>query len=150
MKGALVKQVRVFSFLSLSLPLFAIADGHTSPAGLWKSFNDEGTPTGYIRISEVAGNFKGVVERGLPSDPEDKRCTECKDQRKNQRLLGMEILWNIHKEGDEYSGGEILDPFSGNIYRAKLHVIDGGTKLEVRGYLGISLFGRTQIWVREE
>jgi len=121
-----------------------------SPLGLWQSFDDAGKPTGYIRITEQAGVIKGVVERGLPTDTEDKLCTACKSERKNQRMIGMEILWNLHKDGDNYVGGEILDPFSGNIYSVKLSLLDGGAKLKVRGYLGVSLFGRTQIWKREE
>lgn len=135
-------------FLAATLP--AASAEISSPTGLWKAFNDAGQPTGYIRISEKDGTFTGIAERGLPTDPEDKRCTECKGQRKNQRLQGMEILWNIRKDGDAYSGGEILDPFSGNIYRARLELIEGGNQLRIRGYLGISLFGRTQIWIREE
>lgn len=138
------------SVLSLLQAASALAADISSPVGLWKAFNDAGQPTGYIRISEKDGTYTGIAERGLPTDPEDKRCTECKGQRKNQRLQGMEILWNIHKDGDAYSGGEILDPFSGNIYRAKLELIEGGTQLKVRGYLGVSLFGRTQLWTREE
>ena len=121
-----------------------------SPVGLWQSFDDQGKPTGYIRITEQAGVIRGVVERGVPTDTEDKRCTECKGERKNQRLIGMEILSNLHKDGDEYTGGEILDPFTGNSYSAKLSLLDNGGKLKVRGYMGLSLFGRTQIWKREE
>lgn len=121
-----------------------------APVGLWQSFDDQGKPTGYIRITEQAGVIRGVVERGLPTDPEDKRCTACKGERNNQRLIGMEILSNLHQDGDEYTGGEILDPFSGNSYSAKLRLLDGGTKLKVRGFVGVSLFGRTQIWKREE
>lgn len=121
-----------------------------SPVGLWQAFNDEGKATGYIRISEKNGEFIGTVERGLPTDAADKYCTACKDHRKNQRLIGMDILWGLRNDGGGYSGGEILEPFSGNIYRAKLTLIENGSKLKVRGYAGISLFGRTQIWKREE
>ena len=62
----------------------------------------------------------------------------------------MDILWGLRKQGDEYTGGEILDPFSGNIYRAKLSLLENGTVLKVRGYVGVSLFGRTQIWKKAE
>ena len=121
-----------------------------SAIGLWQSFDDQGKPTGYIRISEEAGVLKGVIERGLPTDDIDQRCTECKGERKDRRMLGMDILWGLRKQGEEYSGGEILDPFSGNIYRAKLSLLENGTRLKVRGYVGVSLFGRTQIWKRAE
>ena len=62
----------------------------------------------------------------------------------------MTILWGLSQQGDEYQGGEILDPESGKIYRVKMKLIDGGKKLEVRGFIGISLLGRSQIWLREE
>jgi uncharacterized protein (DUF2147 family) len=61
----------------------------------------------------------------------------------------MEVLWGLRKDGEGYVGGEILEPFSGNIYRAKLSLLENGTKMKVRGYVGLSLFGRTQIWLRK-
>jgi len=136
--------------LALLLALSAQAGTSDSPVGLWQAFNDQGKATGYIRITEQDSVLKGTVERGLPTDAADKYCTACKDQRKNQRLIGMDILWGLHKDGDDYTGGEILEPFSGNIYSAKLTLLNNGAKLKVRGYAGISLFGRTQIWLREE
>jgi uncharacterized protein (DUF2147 family) len=62
----------------------------------------------------------------------------------------MTILWGLKKQGDEYQGGEILDPENGKVYRARIKVEDGGKKLDVRGFIGFSLFGRSQTWVREE
>ena len=56
----------------------------------------------------------------------------------------MTILWGLKKDGDQFSGGEILDPKNGKIYRAKMKLVDDGAKLEVRGFIGISLFGRSQ------
>ena len=111
----------------LSFP--AIAGDIASPVGLWKSFNDQGKPTGYIRITEQDGTLRGVVERGLPTDTAEKYCTACKDHRKNQRLIGMEILSGLHRNGEDYAGGEILEPFSGKTYRAKLTLLENGSKL---------------------
>ena len=130
--------------------LTTYAGDAASPVGLWKAFNEQGKPTGSIRITEQDGVLRGIVERGLPTDSEDKRCTACRDQRKDQRLLGMEIISGLHRNGEDYEGGQILEPFSGNIYRAKLTLLENGTKLKVRGYVGFSLFGTTQIWQREE
>jgi len=144
---------KFFVLLMCSLVLLALptlAGDISKPVGLWKSFDDQGEHTGYIRISEQQGRLRGVIERGTPDDKPDRRCTLCKGERKDQPMLGMEIIWNLQKDGEDYTGGEILDPLSGNIYRAKLTVLDGGKKLKVRGYLGVSLFGRTQIWTREE
>lgn len=128
----------------------AQAGSTDTPVGLWLAFNDQGKPTGYIRITEQDGVLRGVVERGLPTDTQEKFCTACKDHRKNQRMLGMEVLWNMHRDGNDYVGGEIIEPFSGNIYRAKLTLLEKGATLKVRGYMGVSMFGRNQIWIREE
>jgi len=60
----------------------------------------------------------------------------------------MTILWNLRRQGDTWEGGEILDPENGSVYRCKLHPVSDGSKLEVRGFIGISLLGRTQTWMR--
>jgi uncharacterized protein (DUF2147 family) len=62
----------------------------------------------------------------------------------------MTILWGLKKQGDEYQGGAILDPESGNVYRAKVKLDGEGGKLNVRGFIGVALLGRTQTWVRNE
>jgi uncharacterized protein (DUF2147 family) len=120
-----------------------------SPEGLWKSYDDKNKPTGFVRISEQAGVYIGVIEKGLPEDKEDKICTACQDERKNQKLVGMTIIKNVRAKGDVYEGTEILDPFSGDTYRVKLRLIKNN-KMEVRGFIGLSLFGRTQTWERVE
>lgn len=130
-------------------PITASADSN-SPAGLWKAHNDKGVATGYIRIREDNGVFTGVIERGLESDKEDKYCNACKDERKNQKLVGMTIIKNLKEKDNAYIGDEILDPFSGNTYRVKVVLKEAGNSMEVKGFVGISLFGRTQIWRRIE
>ena len=73
----------------------------------------------------------------------------CTDDRKNQPIIGLMIIRNVRLENGEYGGGDILDPDTGSVYRCKLHVEDGGAKLLVRGFIGISLLGRTQTWERQ-
>ncbi|NOT14363.1 MAG: DUF2147 domain-containing protein [Methylotenera sp.] len=139
---------RLLAFLGimcLILPVFA----NETPTGLWRTFDDKGKATGFIRISENQDVYTGVIEKGLPTDNVDDRCEVCKDERKGQKLIGMTVIKNVKAKGESYEGSEILDPFSGNTYRVKLKPIDAGKKLEVRGFVGISLFGRTQIWERE-
>lgn len=126
----------------------AIAKTVDEPTGLWKAHNDEGAPTGFIRVTQKAGVYTGVIENGLPDVTEEQFCTACKGARKGQPLIGMTIIKNVKANGDEYKGDEILDPFSGNTYRVKLKMIESGQKMEVRGFIGFSLFGRTQIWER--
>ena len=118
--------------------------------GLWKSFDDKGKATGYVRIHEVQGIYTGVIEKGLENEKQEEFCTACKGERKDQKLIGMTVMKNVKAKGDAFEGAEILDPFSGNTYRVKLTLKEAGKKMEVRGYVGVSLFGRTQVWTRAE
>jgi uncharacterized protein (DUF2147 family) len=127
--------------------------GELSPLGLWKTIDDNtGKPRGLVRIVEVNGEYQGKVEKIFPKPGEDPdpKCEKCDGARRNQPVIGMTILWGLTKQGDEYQGGEILDPENGKVYRAKMKLIDAGRKLEVRGFIGFSLFGRSQTWMREE
>ncbi len=125
-----------------------------SPAGLWKTVDDDThKEKSLVRIVETGGVFSGKVEKIIdPDAPKDAVCKDCTDERKDQPILGMTIIRNV-KAGDDkavFSGGDILDPKNGKIYKVKLTLIDGGTKLDVRGFIGVSLFGRTQTWTRVE
>ncbi|HEY2164179.1 MAG TPA: DUF2147 domain-containing protein [Gemmatimonadaceae bacterium] len=123
-----------------------------SPAGLWSTISDrDGKPTGIVEIREVNGELVGVV-RGILVDagPADSVCDKCTDDRKGQPIVGMEILRHMRQNGDEWNGGEILDPENGQTYRATMKLAEDGKKLIVRGYIGIPMFGRSQTWVRRE
>ena len=124
-----------------------------SPVGLWKNIDDvTGKPKALIRISESNGVLQGRIEQLFRPATEDQnpKCEKCEDARKNQPILGMVFMSGLKKDGDEYAGGEILDPDNGKVYRSKMHLIDGGKKLSVRGYIGVPMLGRSQIWVRQE
>ena len=141
-----VKPLIIAAILAQSL----FANASTDPSGLWKTHDDKGKPTGYVRVQEDNGVYTGVIEKGLDTDKEEKYCTACKDERKGQRLIGMTMMKNVKSKGEGYEGTEILDPFSGNTYRVKLSLKEAGKKMEVRGFVGFSLFGRTQMWERVE
>ena len=124
-----------------------------SPVGLWRTVDDHtGEPRGLVRISEANGEYRARVEKTFPKPGEDPnpKCEKCEGARQNQPVIGMTILWGLTKQGDEYHGGEILDPENGNVYRARIRLQDGGKRLDVRGFIGFSLFGRSQTWLREE
>ncbi|MES2758643.1 MAG: DUF2147 domain-containing protein [Pseudomonadota bacterium] len=124
-----------------------------SPAGMWKSIDDEtGKPKAMIRITDNQGQLEGRIEKLFrPADQEQNpKCDKCEGARKDQPMVGMMILSGLKKDGDAFSGGEILDPANGKVYRSKATLKDGGKKLEVRGYIGAPMFGRSQTWVREQ
>lgn len=143
--------------IGLALVLCANLAFASSPAGLWKTIDDKtGKPRSLIRISEADGVYSAVVEKGLlATDTGDAVCDKCTDERKGQKIIGMTIVKGIkEKEGSgaakEYGGGEILDPDNGKTYKCKMKLSEDGKKLEVRGFIGFSLLGRSQTWLREE
>lgn len=139
---------------ALLFALTAAAADPTSPAGLWKTIDDKTKlPRSLVRISEVNGVYEGRIEQLLNRQPDDDPegiCRACPGERKGKPLVGMTILSGLKQDGDIYAGGEILDPKNGKTYRCKMEVIEGGKKLNVRGFIGVSLIGRTQTWLREE
>lgn len=124
-----------------------------SPVGVWRTIDDKtGKEKSLVRIVEVNGELRGTVEKLFRGPDEDQNpvCDKCSGERKGKPVLGMTILWGLKRDDDHYAGGEILDPANGKTYDCKMSVADGGKKLKVRGFIGVSLLGRTQVWVREE
>ncbi len=126
-----------------------------SPAGLWKSVDDSTKKEkSLVRIVESGGVYSGRVEKIIdPDSPKDAVCKDCSDERKDKPILGMTIIKNMKQSAEDknvYEGGEILDPSNGKVYKSKLKLVDGGAKLDVRGYIGVPLLGRTQTWSRVE
>jgi uncharacterized protein (DUF2147 family) len=135
----------------LSLPA-AWADD-TSPVGLWKNIDDvSGKPKALIRISENKGELEGRIEKLFrPADQEQNpKCDRCEGANKDQPIIGMLFMSGLKKSGDEYTGGQILDPDNGKVYKSKLTLVEGGKKVNVRGYIGVPMLGRSQVWVRQE
>lgn len=145
---------RAIGTMLLWLCTCAVAWAQGTPTGLWRSVDDEtGKERSLIRISEQGGEWQGVVEKIFrqPQDNPEHLCDKCEGDLKNKPVIGMRILWALKRKSDtKYDGGSILDPNNGKTYRCKITVLDNGRKLEVRGYIGISLLGRSQIWLREE
>jgi uncharacterized protein (DUF2147 family) len=124
-----------------------------SPVGLWKNIDDvSGKSRALIRITETNGTLRGTVEKVFPRPDEDQnpKCGECEGALKDAPIVGLEILSGLKKDGDEYTGGQILDPENGEVYSSNMRLIDGGRKLTVRGYIGVSLLGRSQTWIRQD
>lgn len=142
------------SILVASLLLASGAFAQTStPVGLWKSIDDQsGKPKALIRISESNGELRGKIEKLFRDASEDQnpKCVKCEGDEKDKPLIGMTILQGMKPDGSDYSGGKILDPANGKVYKSKMSLAENGKKLNVRGYIGVPMLGRTQTWVREE
>ena len=123
-----------------------------TPVGVWHSIDDKtGQAKAEIRIAEAGGSLSGRIEKLLRKDAKpDEKCVECKDDRRDKPMVGLEIIRAARKaEGkDVWEDGRILDPENGRDYALRLTPIEAGKKLEVRGSLGP--FGRTQTWVRAQ
>jgi uncharacterized protein (DUF2147 family) len=135
-----------------SLHAASQAQDMTSPLGHWQLIDDEtNLPRGIVEMTEANGQLQGRFVQAFlrPGEAADARCVKCTDERKDQPMLGMVILWGLRRSGTvEWSGGHVLDPTKGRTYGAEIRLVEGGRQLRVRGYLGFSLLGRTQTWNR--
>ena len=122
-----------------------------TPVGEWHQFDDrKGDLRSVIRIDLVGGELVGTIVKAIlrPGEPPNPTCERCPGEWKDKPINGIRIIWGLKGRGREWSGGSVLDPEDGKIYRVKLKLSEDGQTLEVRGYVGIPLFGRTQRWVR--
>jgi uncharacterized protein (DUF2147 family) len=137
-------------FIGVIAPIASRSAEFVSPVGLWKTVDDAtGNAGALVRIYEKDEKLFGRIEKLFKAEAENQVCTACKDQRKNQPIIGLIIIRNIEQEGDAYGGGDILDPDSGSVYRCKMHLEQQGTRLIVRGFIGFSFIGRSQTWQRQ-
>ncbi len=132
------------AFLFLSITLTA-----QSIVGQWETYDDKtNEKRGLIEIFENNGEYTAKVMETY-TGPEDATCRYCKGDKKDQPIIGMQIIEGLEKDGDSYEGGTILDPESGKVYKCYLE-LEEADKLKVRGYIGFSLLGRTQYWRRKK
>ena len=155
----LMKRLFPHSLGMLSLCCVTIlAQGQAVPTpdpavGVWKTIDDKtNEPASLIKIEQINGVLEGTIIKTFPSknEPPLVNCKLCKDERKDKPLIGMKIMTDLKPDQPGYwSGGKILDPDEGEIYKVKVSTADG-KKMDVRGYIGIPLLGRTQVWYKVE
>jgi uncharacterized protein (DUF2147 family) len=141
----------VTAVASLLVSALVFAQG-SSPAGRWRTIDDKsGQVKSIVGIDVVDGMLVGQVEKVFapPAKDANPNCERCPGDRKNKPIVGMQILWGFRKDGDDYTGGRVFDPEEGKTYRGRIRVLDNGRKLELRGYVGVPMFGRSQTWIRE-
>ncbi len=134
----------------VAIAFTALAAQANSPVGRWHTIDDKtGETKSLVTIEDAGGVLRGKVSQILRkgADPAA-RCDKCTDDRKDQAILGMEIIRGVKKSAgnDYWDGGDILDPAEGKLYRVRLTPVEGGAKLQVRGFLGP--FWRNQLWVK--
>lgn len=140
--------------LMLALPMLALSSlalAQSSPVGTWTTIDDKTQkPKSVVEIYEARdGSISGRVNEILQSERgPNPVCDKCTGANKDKPVKGMVMLWGVKKKGGNWEGGKILDPATGKIYSVKMTPIDGGKKLEVRGFMGFSLLGKTQVWIR--
>ena len=125
----------------------------SSPAGLWRTIDDDGkTEKSHVRIAESGGTLSGRIEKIADPSKQSARCGDCEGARKDQPILGMTIIEGVRRASgaDHWDSGTILDPNNGKVYKVRMTLKDGGRALEVRGYVGMPLLGRSQTWQRVE
>lgn len=144
----------VAAFVSLSSAAWAApAGGQASAVGLWEQVDERsGKAESWFNIAEKDGVYIGTIVKmfqkpGEPP-PESWRCTKCEGADKNAQVLGLALIKGMKRKGTRYEDGTILDPRDGTVYRAVMQLSPDGTQLEVRGFLGIEMLGRSQIWKR--
>lgn len=139
--------------LLLAVPLLGVSTGvlAQSPVGTWTTVDDKTQrPKSVVEIYETRdGTLAGRVNEILQSDRgPNPLCDKCSGNNKDKPVKGMVMLWGVNKKGRSWEGGKILDPATGKIYSVKMTPIDGGKKMQVRGFMGFSLLGKTQVWIR--
>lgn len=141
-----MKFCKWFSVMLAALLYLPLATA--SPVGKWTTIDDKsGKKRSVVKIKRNGDTLSGTIVKVYPRPGDTGICKKCPGKFKGKKVEGLRFMWGLKKTGkNQWGGGKILDPKSGKIYRVK--ITDKGDKLKVRGYIGISLLGRTQVWVK--
>ncbi len=141
----------VFWCLFWGTAIVPLGAAEPSAVGLWEQVDESsGKAESWFRITERNGVYEGAIVKIFFKPGEDQNwvCDKCEGAERGAPVLGLTLIKGMRRKGDAYEDGTIMDPRDGSVYRALMRLSPDGRKLEVRGYLGISLFGRSQVWNR--
>jgi len=142
--------VLALALVAVALPAAARAQQLSqklqNAVGHWQAYSD-GKPGGQVETYLENGKLFGRVTQVRPGRTPNDVCEKCSGANKNQRILGMILMRNFHTDGDDWVGGTVVDPENGKEYQGKIWAV-GDNELHMRGFIGISLLGRTETWVR--
>jgi len=137
---------------TLLLSIFALSSlAAETVAGTWRTFDDKTKqPNGQVIVYEENGIYYGKIDPSFKStDKTEKFCTKCSGEFKDKPFANLRFMWDFTRTGDnKYTNGKILDPNTGDVYSASMHLENNGQTLVLRGYLGIPMFGSSQRWQR--
>jgi uncharacterized protein (DUF2147 family) len=144
---------KLFLFLgAIAFTAGSLVAGPAPVTGLWRTVDEQGQEKSVVEVYEQGGKIYGkIVSLKEPNEPDGKPkiCSKCTGSNKDKPVIGLVIINGLSVDGDEYAGGTIMDPNNGKVYKCKMEAVEGGKKLKVRGFLGISLVGRTQTWLKK-
>jgi uncharacterized protein (DUF2147 family) len=148
----LLAAVATAGLLTLANPIAPVAQGRTlTAAGLWAKLDFSGKPKAWFRIIDRNGIYDGKIVKifAVPGEnPSNFRCTECEGGQKNASVIGLTFIKGMRRQGLSYRDGTILDPRDGSVYSAQMELSPDRQTLTIRGYFGIPLLGRSEVWHR--
>jgi uncharacterized protein (DUF2147 family) len=151
MKVSLQMLVVMSAIVMLGAAGVSLRAAEPSAVGLWEQVDEKsGKPESWFKITERNGAYEGNIVKIFfkPGEDENWVCDKCEGAERGKPVLGLALIKGMQRNGSSYENGTIMDPRDGAVYRALMKLSPDGQKLEVRGYLGISLFGRSQVWNR--
>lgn len=151
MRLSSLKSMTIGAIISLGVGTLGAPAAELTAVGLWEQVDENsGKPESWFKIVQRNGVYEGNIVKIFfkPGEDENWVCSKCEGSEKGAPVLGLALIKGMRRNGLSYEEGTIMDPRDGAVYRALMKLSPDGQKLEVRGYLGISLFGRSQVWNR--
>lgn len=146
-----ITRIFCWIFVAVSSCVSIAAAESNTIEGMWTTIDDETQkPKSHLKIWIENGTLNGEIVSLIDSSESNPLCHKCSGGLHNKPIVGLNIMWGLKLSGNDWwDGGKIVDPNNGKVYRCKVRLIDNGERLEVRGYVGFSMFGRSQTWHRK-